>query len=63
MDGDEFPVQEGSVVRVSPAGERALCAGDETLVYICIQAQAGSLTQATNEDGVVCESKASWMKG
>jgi len=33
------------------------------LVYICIQTQAGSLTQATNDDGVISESKASWMNG
>lgn len=63
VDEEEFPVQEGSVIRVAPAGERAIKAGDEKLVYICIQAQAGSLTQATMEDGFLCESKASWMKG
>lgn len=61
VDGDEFPIQEGSVIRVAPAGERAIKADDEDLVYICIQAQAGSLTQATNDDGVMSEAKASWM--
>lgn len=61
VDGDEFPVAEGSVVRVAPAGERAVKAGDDGLTYICIQAQAGSLTQATMDDGVPCERKASWM--
>jgi mannose-6-phosphate isomerase-like protein (cupin superfamily) len=62
MDGEEFPVQEGSLIRVAPDGERAWKAGDEDLYFICIQAEAGSLSQATLEDGVRTASKASWMK-
>lgn len=62
VDEDEFPVQEGSIIRVAPAGQRAIKAGEESLAYICIQAQAGSLTQATHEDGEVSDGKASWMK-
>lgn len=61
VDGEEFAVKEGDVVRVDPAGERALKAGDNGMTYICIQAQAGSLAQATMDDAVMCESKASWM--
>ena len=61
VDGEEFPIEEGSIIRVSPAGERAIKAGDEDLIYICIQAQSGSLTQATGDDGIISESKASWM--
>ena len=60
-DGDEFDIREGSVIRVAPEAERAIKAGNGDLAYICIQAQKGSLTQATNEDGVISESKASWM--
>lgn len=61
IDGDEFPVQQGSVIRVAPAGARSLKAGDEDLHYICVQARAGSLEQATREDGFKVEAKASWM--
>ncbi|MDK9717121.1 MAG: cupin domain-containing protein [Trichlorobacter sp.] len=61
VDGDEFPIQEGSLVRVAPEGERGWKAGDEDLYFICIQAEAGSLTQATLEDGKRLETKASWM--
>lgn len=61
VDDDEFAIQEGSVIRVAPAGKRAIKAGEEDLTYICIQSQAGSLTQATNDDGVISEAKASWM--
>jgi len=62
IDGAEFPVQEGSLIRVAPNGERACKAGNEDLYFICIQVQAGSLTQATREDGIVLGTKPSWMK-
>lgn len=61
VDGEEFPIREGSMIRVAPQGVRAIKA-DEDLLYICIQANKGSLVQATMEDGVLSENKASWMK-
>ena len=61
MDGEEFPIQEGSLIRVAPQGERAWKAGTEDLYFICIQAEAGSLSQATLEDGNRTATKASWM--
>lgn len=61
VDGDEFPIQEGSLVRVAPDGERGWKAGDEDLDFICIQAEEGSLSQATLEDGKRHDIKASWM--
>lgn len=61
VDGDEFPIQEGSLIRVAPEGERGWKAGDEDLYFICIQAEAGSLSQATLEDGARCAAKATWM--
>lgn len=61
VDDEEFLIQEGSVIRVAPEGERAIKAEDD-MAYICIQAKGGSLTQATMDDGVITESRASWMK-
>lgn len=61
VDGEEFPIQEGSLVRVAPAGERAFKAGSEDLYFICIQAEAGSLTQATLEDGIRLATTTSWI--
>ena len=62
VDGEEFDIQEGTIIRVSPKGERAIKAKEEELVYICIQVQVDSLTQASKEDGIIIEnSKASWM--
>lgn len=63
VDGEEFPVCEGSVVRVAPDGARAVAAGSEDLYFICIQAQAGSLSQATLEDGYPVSVLSSWMTG
>lgn len=62
LDGEEIPISEGSLVRVAPAGERAWQAGEEDLYFICIQAEAGSLTQATLEDGIRTDTKTRWMK-
>lgn len=61
-DGDEFAIQEGSLIRVAPEGARALTAGNEGMHFICIQAEAGSLSQATLEDGFKVMAKTSWMK-
>ena len=61
VDGEEFPVQEGSLIRVAPAGERAWKAGSEDLYFICVQAEAGSLSQATLEDGIRLATPTSWI--
>ena len=61
VDGDEFPIQEGSLIRVDPPGERAFKAGSEDLYLICIQAKSGSLEQASLEDGTRLATTASWM--
>lgn len=61
-DGDEFDITEGTVIRVSPKGERTVKAGDNGITYICIQAKENSLTQATEKDGDILPTKASWMK-
>lgn len=63
VDGAEFPVREGSLVRVAPQGARSWQAGDEDLYFICIQAEENSLSQATLEDGFrIPTAKASWME-
>lgn len=62
IDGEELPIQEGSLIRVAPAGERAWKAGEEDLYFICIQAEEGTLSQATLEDGVRLPTRTSWMK-
>lgn len=51
VDGELLPISEGSLIRVAPEGERCLQAGDEGMYYLCIQVKAGSLEQATLDDG------------
>ena len=47
VDGEVFPVGEGSVIRVSPEGKRALKnTGSENLTMLCIQYKANSFTDA-----------------
>lgn len=63
LDGEEFDIAEGSVVRVDPAGQRCIAASpDSALRFICIQTEAKSLVQHTKEDGVILETKPSWLK-
>lgn len=50
VDGDVFSIEEGSVVRVAPEGSRAFVAGERGLTFLCIQADQGSLKQATTGD-------------
>ena len=63
LDGDEFEIAEGSVIRVDPAAARCFAAdGQSPLRFICIQTEANSLVQFTQNDGVMSEAKASWLK-
>ena len=62
VDGEEFPIQEGSLIRVDPAGERALRTVSEDMYYVCVQAEAGNLTQATREDGIKLATRTSGYK-
>ena len=63
VDGDEFEVAEGSVIRVDPAGQRCITADSHSsLRYICIQTEAKSLVQFTEADGVILEIKPTWLQ-
>ncbi len=63
VDGDEFEVAEGSVIRVDPAGARCISADSQSPIrYVCVQTEANSLVQFTQNDGVVLETKPTWLK-
>ncbi len=54
LDGEVIEVRAGTAVRVAPAVVRCWRnTGEEPLTCTVIQAKAGSLTQATAEDGIV----------
>lgn len=62
VDEDCFPIHEGSIIRVAPAGVRSLCnTSEEDLVYICIQSNENSLEEYTTEDGKRIETNPKWQ--
>lgn len=62
LDGEEFPVAEGDVIRVDPAGARCIKADAQGPIrYVCIQTRAGSLAQFTQNDGLPAEGQPSWL--
>jgi len=63
VDGDIFPVSEGSVIRVAPDGKRALKnTGKENLTMLCIQYKADQFTDADSPmtDGVILQDELKW---
>ena len=61
VDGETIAVSEGSAVRVAPAGARSWRnTGAEDLVYLVVQARAGTMARGTIEDGVEVKGKPAW---
>ena len=63
VDGEVLDVQEGTVVRVAPAGARAWRnTGTEDLYYIVVQAKVGTLANGTTSDGIEVPGPPQWTK-
>lgn len=61
VDGEVFPISEGSVVRVSPAGKRSVRNnGEEPLVMLCVQYRGGTFTAEDAADGVILNEPVKW---
>lgn len=61
VDGHVFPVSEGSVVRVAPAGRRSVRNnGSEPLTMLCIQYAAGTFTAQDAADGQLLGDPVVW---
>ena len=61
VDGQVFPVSEGSVVRVAPAGKRSVRNnGNEPLVMLCVQYRGNTFTAEDAADGVILNEKVLW---
>ena len=61
VDGQIFPVAEGSVVRVAPAGLRSVRnKGTEPLVMLCVQYRGATFTSEDAADGVISDAKVVW---
>lgn len=61
VDGEIFPVGEGSVVRVAPAGRRSVRNnGSEALVMLCVQYRGGTFTTEDAADGNLLQEPVKW---
>lgn len=61
VDGEAFPVGEGSVVRVAPEGRRSVRNNGTTpLVMLCVQYAAATFTEADAADGVILNEPVQW---
>lgn len=61
VDGEIFPVGEGSVVRVAPAGKRSVRNNGTTpLVMLCVQYKGDTFTAADAADGNILSEPVKW---
>ncbi len=62
VDGQIFPLREGTTVRVDPQGERCLrnTSATEELIWLVVQSRANSYTNHTIQDGFGVEKEVNW---
>lgn len=61
VDGQVFPVGEGSIVRVAPEGKRSVRNnGTEPLIMICVQYKAQTFTAQDAADGQLLQEPVKW---
>ena len=61
VDGEVFPIEEGSVVRVAPEGKRSVRNnGNEPLVMLCVQYKGNTFTAEDANDGNILSEKVNW---
>ena len=63
VDGELFPVSEGSIIRVAPDGKRALKnTGNDKMLMLCIQYKANSFAKDDTpaSDGVILNDELKW---
>lgn len=61
VDGDIFPIEEGSVVRVAPDGRRSVRNnGAEPLVMLCVQYRGNTFIADDATDGNILNEPVKW---
>lgn len=61
VDGEVFPIEEGSVVRVAPDGRRSVRNnGTEPLVMLCVQYRGATFSADDAADGVILQNSVEW---
>lgn len=61
VDGQVFPISEGSVIRVAPEGKRSVRNNGTTpLIMLCIQYKSNSFNQEDATDGTILSESVKW---
>ncbi len=61
VDGEVFPITEGSVVRVAPDGKRSVRnTGTQPLLMLCVQYRGNTFTEDDAADGVILGESVEW---
>lgn len=61
VDGKIFPISEGSIVRVSPAGKRSVRNnGTIPLIMLCVQYEGATFTKKDATDGNILNEHVKW---
>lgn len=61
VDGDIFPVEEVSVIRVAPEGRRSVRNnGSDPLVMLCVQYRGNTFTKEDATDGDILNEPVKW---
>ena len=61
VDGQIFPVSEGSIVRVAPDGKRSVRNnGEEPLIMLCVQYRGDTFTAEDTADGNILDTPVKW---
>ncbi|MCI1282312.1 MAG: cupin domain-containing protein [Prevotella sp.] len=61
VDGEIFPIIEGSVVRVSPNGRRSIRnTGKEPMIMICVQYKSGTFSAQDAQDADILGDEVKW---
>lgn len=61
VDGDVFPIEEGSVVRVAPEGRRSVRNnGNEPLLMLCVQYRGNTFSTEDATDGNILNEPVNW---
>ncbi len=61
VDGRNIPVSQGTVIRVSPAGKRAVRNnGTEPLVMLCVQYRGNAFTTEDAADADILQEEVKW---
>lgn len=61
VDGEIFPIGEGTVIRVSPDGERTVRNnGNDDMVMMCIQYKPVAFDESDAQDAVILQKEVKW---